>query len=52
LHPISVENKNVPLGFIQVEKKLNVNNTKKRYDLVVSNPIAPLAFWSNANPLK
>ncbi len=30
--------KNVPLGFIQVEKKLNVNNTKKRYDLVVFKP--------------
>jgi len=30
--------KNVPLGFIQVEKKLNVNNTEKRYDLVVFKP--------------
>ncbi len=30
--------KNVPLGFIQVEKKLNINNTVKRYDLVVFKP--------------
>lgn len=30
--------KNVPLGFIQVEKKLNINNTEKRYDLVVFKP--------------
>jgi predicted transcriptional regulator len=30
--------KNVPLGFIQVEKVLNVNHTKKRYDLVVFKP--------------
>ena len=27
--------KNFPLGFIQVEKKLKINNTEKRYDLVV-----------------
>ena len=30
--------KNVPLGFIQVEKKLSLNNTEKRYDLVVFKP--------------
>ncbi len=30
--------KNVPLGFIQVEKKLIINNTEKRYDLVVFKP--------------
>ncbi|MEK9517037.1 MAG: type I restriction enzyme HsdR N-terminal domain-containing protein [Flavobacteriaceae bacterium] len=33
-----LKTKNVPLGFIQVEKKLNVNNTEKRYDLVVFKP--------------
>lgn len=30
--------KSVPMGFIQVEKKINVNGTKKRYDLVVFKP--------------
>ena len=30
--------KNVPLGFIQIEKKLSLNNTQKRYDLVVFKP--------------
>ncbi|MEK9603508.1 MAG: type I restriction enzyme HsdR N-terminal domain-containing protein [Flavobacteriaceae bacterium] len=29
--------KNVPLGLIQVEKKININQTEKRYDLVVFN---------------
>jgi hypothetical protein len=29
--------KKFPLGLIQVEKKLNVNHTEKRYDLVVFN---------------
>lgn len=33
-----LKTKNVPLGFIQVEKKLNVNHTEKRYDLVVFKP--------------
>ena len=35
--------KNVPLGFIQVEKKLNINNTEKRYDLVVFKPDSSIA---------
>lgn len=30
--------KNVPIGLIQIEKKLSVNNTEKRYDLVVFKP--------------
>ncbi len=30
--------KNIPFGFIQIEKKLNVNHTEKRYDLVVFKP--------------
>ena len=30
--------KNVPLSFIQIEKKLSLNNTQKRYDLVVFKP--------------
>ena len=30
--------KNIPLAFIQVEKKLNLNGSNKRYDLVVFKP--------------
>tara|TARA_B100001175_G_C19506196_1_gene640998 strand:- start:2260 stop:2712 length:453 start_codon:yes stop_codon:yes gene_type:complete len=30
--------KKVPLGFIQVEKKIYINSTVKRYDLVVFKP--------------
>ena len=36
--------KNVPLGFMQVERKLVINNTEKRYDLVVFNPDLSIAL--------
>ena len=36
--------KNVPLGFLQVERKLVINNTEKRYDLVVFNPDLSIAL--------
>ncbi len=32
-----LKEKNIPLGLLQVEKKINVNGTEKRYDLVVYN---------------
>ena len=32
-----IKTKNVPLGLIQVEKKLSVNRNSKRYDIVVYN---------------
>ena len=36
--------KNVPLGFLQVERKLVINNTEKRYDLVVFKPDLSIAL--------
>ncbi len=33
-----LKEKNVPLGLIQVEKKININHTEKRYDLIVFKP--------------
>ena len=32
-----IKTKNIPLGLIQVEKKLSVNRNPKRYDIVVFN---------------
>lgn len=32
-----ITNKNVPASLISVEKEINLNNTKKRYDIVVYN---------------